>query len=358
MTAPIPKFSLLMNLAKETSSEKRRELLHLITDMFISQPDKASCAALDELAVAILADVSSEVRSDLARTFMKSALPLRHTAHFLAAGDIDVARPVIEGWASLSDGDLLEIVATKSQDHLMAVSKRRDIGEPISDALVNHGEDRVVASLLANVSAKIGRNTFEKVSVRAILNKDLNGPMALRHDIPLEVMSMLYSSLSPDFRKAILRRYENIAPEVLDAALERSWIQVEKLYGAVPRDFGDAQEKLRRLESIGELKPALLGDLALQGAASTSLFALAFAKLTGESYNLVAGLMKAHDLDAFALLCRGAGFSRSLFTKILHLLVDEVRHPGIIGNCAEIYDKVPVESAQRAIRFWKLRVLM
>ncbi|MEZ6030194.1 MAG: DUF2336 domain-containing protein [Hyphomonadaceae bacterium] len=80
---------------------------------------------------------------------------------------IEVARPVIERSHALTEKDILDVIEQKSQDHMMAVTKRPDIGENVSSALVAKGEDRVVASLLENRTARMDRRTFEAVADRA-----------------------------------------------------------------------------------------------------------------------------------------------------------------------------------------------
>ena len=42
MAAPANNFALLLDLAKEGSSEKRRELLRQITDVFLAHPEERS----------------------------------------------------------------------------------------------------------------------------------------------------------------------------------------------------------------------------------------------------------------------------------------------------------------------------
>src|ERR1017187_3077420 len=97
MSAPTSNFALLLNLANEPSSDKRRELLRQITDMFLTNPGghtTASYAAFDEIAGTVISDFTSEVRSELARTLAESSLPLGRTARQLAMDDIAIARPV------------------------------------------------------------------------------------------------------------------------------------------------------------------------------------------------------------------------------------------------------------------------
>ena len=358
MTASPPKFALLLDLAKETSSDKRRELLRNVTDMFLADPaglTGANCAAFDEIVGAVVSDLTTEVRSELSRTLSESPLPLGQTARQLAMDDIEVARPMLERSAALTESDLLEVVATKSQDHMLAMTKRQSIGERISEALVARGEDTVVASLLSNNGAKIDRATYEKVAERAQTSTILQAPFVRRQSVPLDLLNDVYASVTTELRHEILKRYENVSPQELDAALERSKNRLAKVYGALPPDFDAAQRHLRKLEREGQLKPALLVRLMREGAESRTLFLLAFGKLADAEYAVVARVFEARDVDALALLCRAAGFDRALFVTLSLSLAGEDRGIAKVDEFGALYEKVPVLSAQRAVRFWKVR---
>ena len=159
------KFALLLDLAKETSSEKRRDLLRQVTDVFVQDDDARTdkeAELFDEIFTAVSADMEVTVRAELAKKIAKSNAPLNRTARRLAMSEIEVARPVIEKSRALSEHDILEVIESKGQDHMLAVTKRDDIGERVSSALIDKGEDNVVVSLLENRSARIDRETFEK----------------------------------------------------------------------------------------------------------------------------------------------------------------------------------------------------
>lgn len=362
MQAPVaPKFAMLLDLAKETSSEKRRDLLRQITDMFVAQPDQQtseSYAALDSIAMTVVSDVTSEVRMEIAKNLAESALPLGKTARQLSLDKIDIAGPVIQRWHALTQKDLLDIVAAKSQDHLMAVTKRSDIEEPVSDALVNRGEDLVVASLLANGSAKIGRTAYEKISQRAENSAALQESFARRKNVPIELMGKLYNSVSNELRKEIVGSYQDVPTEILDVALEKSWLRVEKLYSAQPDGLEDAQVRLKRMQNAGELKPAILERLLREGEKSRAVFFLAFAKLADVDYHLIYRLFEELDLDAVALLCRAAGFDQMLFGQIAQNMAKGNDGSSNIGSIVALYQAVPIETAMRAVRFWKVRALV
>ena len=103
----------------------------------------------------------------------------RNLALKLANDDIEVAEPILRNTRSFTDDDLVKIVSEKGTKYQIAVSQRINVSETVSDALVDHGNDDVVKSLLQNQSANISENTFDKVIVRAQENSDLHGPCLL-----------------------------------------------------------------------------------------------------------------------------------------------------------------------------------
>lgn len=358
MSLPTAKFGLLLELAKETSSDKRRDLLREITGMLARDPGMqtlANCSAFDEIAVAVVADLESEARLEISRMFAQTTLPLGRTARQLAMDEIGIARPVLEHSSALSDKDLVDVASTRSQEHLMAVSRRSSIAELVSDALVTHGEDRVVASLLVNRGAQIARETYERVAVRAESSAILQAPLIRRQGVPLDLLNDLYVAVVPTLRQEILKQYENVSPAELEAALERSRKRVAKAYGGLPEDLEAARLELRKLERGGHIQPPVLVRLMREGAQSRTLFLLAFAQLTEADYPLVRRLVDTRDVDAMALLCRAAGFDRALFVTLSLLVVSDENGRVNLEEFGKLYERVPVETAQRAVRFWKVR---
>src|SRR5262245_18336477 len=127
MSAPKTNFALLLDLAKETSIENRRELQRQITDVFLADPTDRSdreSQLFDEIVGAVASDLETQVRVELARKEAVSNVPVQRTARRLALDEIEVARPVIEKSKALTEADILEVIKQKSQDHMLAVTKR------------------------------------------------------------------------------------------------------------------------------------------------------------------------------------------------------------------------------------------
>ena len=351
-------FALLKDFASETSSDKRRDLLRRATDMFLAEGRPLSeeeAQALDAVVNAVSADLSAQVRVELARKVAVSPIPFSRTARALALDHIDVARPILEQSKSLSQNDLLHVIENTSNDHMMAITQRRDIGEHVAHALATKGEDRVVASLLRNEHAQIGHDTFAHVAERAETSQALHAPFIRRQGVPLHLLNDLYLKVENGLRREILRQYEGVSPQELEAAFERSRMRLSKAYGALPEDYDAVKRRVDIAARMGKLEPPGLVPLLRAGAAKRTEFVLTFAKLAGVGYEVIDHMVSACDLDAMAMLCRAADFDRALFVTLAMLIAGRDAPMTRVKEFGELYNNVPLEAAQRAIRFWKIR---
>jgi uncharacterized protein (DUF2336 family) len=349
-------FAMLLELAKETSSEKRREFLRQITDVFLDQPSQRNDqegAIFDDIVSIVAGDLETHVRAELSRKIASTTAPVHRTARRLAFDSIDVARPVLESSSALSQADLVEVIRERGQEHMMAVTRRSDIGEEVSSALVERGEDRVVASLLGNRTARIDRQTFERVAERAQTSKMLQAPLVRNERVPLDLLNNVYLRAEGDLRREIMQKFQGVSPSELEAALQASKKSVMAAYGAFPDDFTEAEQEIDALQARGGLRPPVLVTL-LRDDKKTA-FTVAFARLTEIEFSVAQRLTDALDLDALAMLCRGAGFDRGLFVTLCLLLGGKGYGLSQAERFGQLYEQVPVAAAQRALRFWKVR---
>lgn len=356
MTAPHGQFALLLDLAKETSSEKRRDLLRQVTEVFVendnARTDKEA-ELFDDIFAAVSADMEVAVRAELAKKIAKSNAPLNRTARRLALSEIAVARPVIEKSRALSEHDILDVIEQKGQEHMMAVTKRDDIGERVSSALVNKGEDNVVASLLENRTARIDRETFEKVAERAQNNPLLHAPFVKNHNAPLDLLNEVYLQVEQKLRREIMRKFHGVAPGDLADALAASKNRLSQAYGALPDDYMASAEYVEGMEKWKPLEPANLTVMLRENR--TTAFCIAFAKMTEVDVTLVLRLVNTADLDAIAMLAKGAGFDKGLFVTICLLIAKDSANMNRAQALGQLYTDVSQAAAQRALRFWKVR---
>lgn len=349
-------FALLLDLAKEGSSEKRRELLRQITDVFLADPPERTdreSMLFDEIVVAVAADLETQVRIELARKVAVSNVPVHRTARRLAMDVIEVARPVIEHSKALTQADLVDVINATGQDHMMAVTKRPDIGENVSSALVAKGEDRVLASLLGNPTARLNRETYERVAERADANPVLHAPLVRNAHVPLDMLNNVYLRVETNLRREIMRKFHGVSPAELEAALEASRNHLSSAYGALPDDYQAAKDHVTALGKIAPLQPPVLVKLLRENRRTA--FLLAFAQLADVDFDIGRRLLDSKDIDALAMLCRGAGFDRGLFVTLCITIVNDGAGISKAEKYGQLYEQVPVAAAQRALRFWKVR---
>ena len=356
MSSPAPRFAMLAGLSGQSSSEDRRELLRKVTEAMSNPvPGGRSVQELDGLLATVASDYSAHVRADLAKLVANQDALFTCSAQLFARDDIEVARPVLQHARNLSDTTLLEVIAQKGQEHMMAVTQRQSISGVVSHALVERGDDSVVSSLLSNRGATIEAETFEAVAVRAQTSTVLQAPLVGRSDVPVDLLNELYTCVEKSLRQEILSKIGNVPPEEIERAFKKNRKVLNKVYGDTPADMDAAVKRIDQMASAKTLHPPSLVTMLREGPGARTAFKLALARLTDVEFDLVQRVVEGKDMDTLALLCRGANFNRPLFVSLAIALDGQDRALGGAEEFGNLYESVPVEAAQRAVRFWKVR---
>ena len=353
------RFALLKELPNRTSSEARRELLREATESLSGRSGTLSAEAnaeLDRIMASVASEFSTQVRAEFARLIASNAAQFTHTAEHFALDEIEVAAPVLKHSDALSEAVLLKVVAEKSQAHMMALTQRSCVSPRLSHALVERGGDEVVSSLLGNEGAAIADGTYEMVMERADASPVLQAGLVRRKSVPLDLLNELYLKTEAGLRQEIMAKFGQVEPAELEKAFERSRIRLTSRYRQLPQDIAAARQNLEALEAKRQLVPAALPALLREGAATRTTFLLAFAKLADVEFEVIQRVLEGPDIDTLALLCRGSGFDRSLFVTLAVTLDKSGAGLARAEEFNGLYESVPVQAAQRAIRFWKVRI--
>ena len=135
--------------------------------MFLAGADNYSDEHVDlfDGVISRIADkIETKARVELAHRLAPSDNAPPKTVRMLAHDEsIEVAGPILSLSNRLSDEDLLAIASGKSQDRLLAISKRSSLSEKVSDVLVTHGNRDVVLSVTRNEGARISDAGYTKL---------------------------------------------------------------------------------------------------------------------------------------------------------------------------------------------------
>jgi uncharacterized protein (DUF2336 family) len=347
----------LIELAKEPSSERRRELLRQVTNVFFAggpSNGPGEMALFDDVMTQLSSEMEEGVRVELANRMADSPVAPRRLITGLAADSYAVAHPVLTRSKALTDEDLLRVARTRGQDHLRAISRREQVSEVVSDAIVERGDDATLGVLLRNDGAELSRAAHEAAVDRAAVNPALHEAVVDRHSLPVDLLNEMYFVVESRLRDRILERNAEMDPAQLDAALANSRKRVATRDGALPPDYAKAEAAIHALKASGGIGPSTLAAFLRNG--ETTKFLIALSELAEVDFGTARRILDKRELDALAIICKAADFDRALFLTFAVLVLG--RDENAMGRAREygqLYSNLPRDAAARTIRFWRLR---
>jgi uncharacterized protein (DUF2336 family) len=166
MSAQTSRLKELIAVAKEGSSEKRRDLLREITDVFMAAPDRYTSSEMQHFDV-ILSKVTETVEIELRREIAEKLADVpsapKNLIRQLAHDEIFVAEPILQRSQALTEDDLIRVIRQRGQEHMKAITARREVPVKVSSELVERGDKDVLVSLASNKGAKFDDQTMEKL---------------------------------------------------------------------------------------------------------------------------------------------------------------------------------------------------
>ena len=114
--------------------------------------------------------------------------------------NIEVARPVLRASECLNEADLIENANSKSQQHLAAISERKNLTEAVTDVLVTRGDQEVAYSVSKNPTARFSFAGFRMLLKRSIGDDKLALLIGNRGDLPRQHFLRLIDQASTAVR--------------------------------------------------------------------------------------------------------------------------------------------------------------
>nr|WP_083219321.1 DUF2336 domain-containing protein [Bradyrhizobium icense] len=146
-----------LNGAEKEGPEHDARIFGEVTDLFLSNVDRlgdSQIAAVDGVLAHLIERVDAKTVVQLSEALSTIDRPPRQTIRKLAFHENHVlAAPVLRCSNCLVDADLLEIVKSRSQHHLLAISDRKILNEALTDALMRFGDVNVSNALARNAGA-------------------------------------------------------------------------------------------------------------------------------------------------------------------------------------------------------------
>jgi uncharacterized protein (DUF2336 family) len=347
----------LIALAQETSSERRRELLREVTDLFFATGEGVApteMSLFDDILDKLAGEMEVTVRAELASRMSEAEVAPARLIRKLATDVIDVAQPVLQHSNQLSEEDLLEVARTHGQEHLRAISEREIVPMAVSDAIVERADDHTLGVLVRNEGAELSREAHEVVVDRAAENPELQEAVVERQSLPVDLLNEMYFVVEARLRDRILERNASVDPAALDAALAVGRKRLAASHGHLPADYDEAEAAIRQLTARKAITPPVLAGFLRNK--ETTKFLVALCEMADIDFHTARRILERKELDALSIICKAAGFDRALFLTFAVLILEgEANAMGRAREYGELYEALPLASAQRTIRFWRMR---
>jgi uncharacterized protein (DUF2336 family) len=266
---------------------------------------------------------------------------------------INVAGPILSHSGRVDDTTLVEGAKTKSQEHLLAISRRQALVEPVTDVLVARGNQQVVLSTAENPGAAFSEFGYSTLVRRSSNDGDLAVCVWSRPEIPRQHLLKLFADASESVKRELMKKdpYKaGLIPEIVAQAAN----QIQTRTRERSASYAAAHAHVLSLHKTGKLGEAQLAEFARLGKFDETIVALSII------CDLPVGLIERAFVDdrseQIIVLARATGLSWETAKAILLLQAGtKNRSTHKFDQHFETFMRLKAETAKKAMTFYRMR---
>ena len=345
----------LEDVVQHGSPQKRAVTLRRITNLFLEGAPgfhQEHVDLFDDVISCLIKESEVKDLAELARSLAPVwNAPSGVVRQLALDDDIAVAGPVLHH-PNLAERDLIHIAETMGPPHLLALSSRIDIGEAVTDILVDRGDGEVARGVASNQQARLSESAFAALVNRSGQDSVLAEKLGMRADIPPRLFRELLLQASETVRKRLLA---NAKPET-QAEIRRVLAQNsdEAASAVTPHNYANAVAAVHALHKDRKLTESDVAEFAKSGKYEETIAALAM--VCAVPIDVVDRLMSSERTDPVLTLGRAANFSWMTVRAIIMAKSDgKGASNQAIETAFENFERLTPATAQRVVRFWQVR---
>lgn len=348
----LPPNNLVSDLEKAitTRSADAGAMLQQITDLFLVNVGHYSAEQLDlydSVLMELVAKVEVAARAKLAGRLAPVNSAPTNTIRALALDEsIAVAEPVLSQSYALNDDTLTHCIATKKQDHLLAIATRNKISETVSHQLIAKGNNRVLGTLASNPGAAISDPSFGMLVQKSTDDDWLLECVAGRKDIPKHHLRLLLQKASEIVRRRLL----TVNPEAGKIIQEILPLKAPSVANKVSGPLMDYKAAERIVKARG-LSEATVNEFAKEKRLAELIVSIS--QLSRLSVYEIERLFSGRWTSPVAIILKAIGFHLRTIDAIYHsrLSSGEIIQSDLIQTKAE-FIALQQATAERILRFF------
>ena len=350
--------------ASQTALKARRALLKRLADVVSLPASRINAferAVTGDLLVEMLRLASREERRRVAARLAPLAELPNSVARILLRDEVEIAGPLIEQCASLSDADIVGCARDAGPEHRLLIAQRRGLSEIVTETLFAFGEMAVREAVLRTASARLSQAGIETVVGLSRRSPGLCGLLLKRPELRPSGAYVMFWWCGPEDRRTILQRFavsrevmQEASEDVFGMAAAEGWSDPvarkalqfierrQRNRGAVAKSPFDSLEQAVMVAG----RDGLTRETASEIAFLSGIKPLTGAKLLGDPGG-----------EPLAILCKATGMSRADLANLWRSMrrpettVDGHVHPDW-ERVQITYEMLAVDRAQTVLRYW------
>jgi uncharacterized protein (DUF2336 family) len=337
------------------NGEKRALTLRKVVDLFLADAPMLTEEQVDvfDVVIARLAnEIETRARIELSERLADISNAPKGIIRNLAHDEIIVARSILERSNRLTDEDMVAVALAKGKEHMLALSERSVLTEPVTEVLVSRGDRSVIHKVAQNQGARFSEGTLIKLVDRSRHDKILHSTMTGRKDISDVHVRQLVNIAKEAARLRISEGMSQDQKQAVGFALERSAVQVQAEVAEIP-NYAQAMELVSALAEQNNLNEKELRNFANSRAMGETVCTIGF--MAGLSVSTVERLFTGAEIDLILVVGKSEGWSWETLKALIELRKSNESEAHKLVRVKETYEQLSRSTAQRVMHFLKVR---
>lgn len=218
-------------LQKNPSLKIKRDVTEKITQYYNDGLFDHNEAALALEVMTLLAhDAEVQIRRTLSENLKNNSSIPHHLALRLAQDVAEVSIPMLEVSSLLTQEDLVNIVRNpKELATLTTIAGRVDVSKPLSSALIDTAEEKVINTLVNNKKADVSDEDIREVLTNFANSSNIIEALVNRGGLPISIVEQMLDMVSNELKKQLVKQYkisQKVAGEIVNATHEQATLDL------------------------------------------------------------------------------------------------------------------------------------
>jgi uncharacterized protein (DUF2336 family) len=340
---------------KKDENSKARTVDQL-TDLFILSAPAFSDnhIALFDQVISVLSDaIELRARAHLAERLSSIEKAPLSLIRKLSRDVIVVARPVLTNSSCLTDADLIDAARHGGRDHMLAISERPELTEPVTDVLVQEGDRVIVNAVASNPTARFSAKGYDVLVFKSRQDALLQSALGRRSDIPRRHMAVLFELAKNSAQERLQKHVKGYHEQSVKMAIDAGAAEVANEAQTKNAALKAAMEEVVRLQEAGQLNEAALLEFCKRP--NIDMVAIALALMAKLPISMTQLAVQSADYDMLLILGRSTNLSWATVRAIFCARGENKPSNRQLETLASSFNKLTAATAKRVLHFLHVR---